>query len=113
MLPVCPRCAERAHAHEILGKFPPARVKCRSCGTPLKLVWRPLALLALWLGVMLLAWVVWQTLARPDLRVIVVIAAAMAAVGASFLGLGLVERDVAADGTSVPSDKSGDGRAQA
>lgn len=88
-------------------------MKCRSCGAPLKLVWRPLTLVALWLGVMLLTWALWQTVARPDLRVLVVISAAMVAVGASFLGLGLVERDVAADGTSGASDNSGDGRAQA
>jgi len=98
MLPVCPRCAERAQAHEIIGKFPPAPVKCRRCGSPLALVWRPLTLLAVWAGVALLVWGMWQSVTSSDLRVLVVIAGVMAAGAGSFVGLGLAERDVAADG---------------
>ena len=108
MLPVCPRCAERAKAHEIIGKFPPAPVKCRRCGSPLALVWRPLTLLAVWGGVALLVWGMWQSITSPDLRVLVVIAGVMAAVAGSFVGLGLIERDVAADGDE-PSMREDDG----
>ena len=108
MLPVCPHCAERAKAHEIIGKFPPAPVKCRCCGSPLALVWRPLTLLAVWAGVALLVWGMWQSVTSSDLRVLVVIAGVMAAGAGSFVGLGLTERDVAADGGGTSTSGGGD-----
>ncbi|RMF67727.1 MAG: hypothetical protein D6740_11530 [Alphaproteobacteria bacterium] len=109
MLPVCPRCAERAKAHEIIGKFPPAPVKCRRCGSPLALVWRPMTLLAVWLGVALLVWAMWQRISSFDLRILVTIAGVMAAAAGSFVGLSLVERDVAADGGGKPLAEDDDG----